>query len=404
MADDSGRPTNPNSRRRFLLTGGAIGVTGLAGCTGTGGSSGSGGSEEAGAGLDSGGDSGGESDGGTGPNDPMLADSFDPTAPAWEEHNYLLSQLIENEYIRGRESDLEAMGSRDVAEVPHGNPVPEPPTDESEFVDPDTLVFVDQPGESGEAQFQENVQPLIDRLEETTGKTVEWQPVDSYAATVEALRSGRAHIGNVSTGTTAFAVNLADVVPFAVGIRADGAFGYRLIAITRDEMDDIQSVADFPEYAVTHTEPASNSGNQAPSALFDQYFDVTAGDDYEVTFSGGHDQSARGIAVGDYDCGPICSTCIEDLIEASDDITADDYKAVWASSPFPPGPVVHRYDLAPDLVENIKAAWLDTDWEGTAYEAETDYANFVEIDYKRHFYDIMVIQRYNGVEYESGNL
>nr|WP_250139275.1 phosphate/phosphite/phosphonate ABC transporter substrate-binding protein [Halosolutus amylolyticus] len=334
----------------------------------------------------------------------MLSDSFDPENPGWEDNNYLLSQVVENDYIRGRRANLESMASRDVDEVPHGNPVTEPPTDESELVDPDPLVFVDQPGEEGEAQFQDNVQDLLDRLEEATGKTVQWEPVDSYAATVEALRSGRAHIGNVSTGTTAFAVNLADVVPFACGVQSDGQFGYRLLAITRSDMDDIQSVEDFPEFDVTHTEPASNSGHQAPSALFDQYFDVTPEEDYEVQFSGGHDQSAIGISAGDYDCGPICSTCIQDLVESRDDIDFEDYKVVWASDPFPPGPMVHRYDLEPDLVADIKSVWLDTDWSGTGYEESTNYAEFVEIDYRSVFYDIMVIQRYNGVEYESGNL
>lgn len=399
------------SRRKFLLLGGATGAAVLAGCVG---GSDDGNGDEAGAGLESNGNGGngnggtgnGDGNGNGGSGDSMLRDDseFDPNDPGWEDNNYRLSAIVENDYIRGRTEDLEAMGEQDVDEVAHGNPIPEPPEDESELVDPEPLVFVDQPGEEGEAQYQDNVQPLLDRLEEATGKTVQWEPVSSYAATVEALRSGRAHIGNVSTGTTAFAVNLADVIPFAAGIQADGQFGYRLLAITRTDMDEIQSVADFPDYNVTHTEPASNSGNQAPSALFDQYFDVTPGEDYEVEFSGGHDQSAIGIAVGDYDCGPICSTCIEDLVNSRDDIDFEDYKVVWGSNPFPPGPIVHRYDLEPGLVEDIKNVWLDTDWEGTGYEESTGYADFVEIEYKRHWNDILVIQRYNEVEYESGNL
>ena len=403
MADDSGRPTNPSSRRRFLLTGGAIGVTGLAGCTGTGGSGESGGSAEAGAGLES------DTDGSNGgSSDPMLTDAseFDPANPTWEEHNYLMTAIAENDYFQGSRTDLENMQNQEVDEIAHGEPPQELPDNESDWVDPDPLIYVDKPGESGQSQYQDTIQPLLDRLEETTGRTVEWQPVDSNAATVEAFRAGRGHLGDISTGTSAFGVNLGGIVPFAVPISPSGQFGYRLLAITRSDEHDIQSVNDFArdDVTVTHSEPASNSGNQAPSALFDQFFDVTAGEDYEREYSGGHDQTARGIAAGDYDAGPICSTCVDDLIQSTEDIDYDDFKVVWASNPFPPGPLVHRYNLHPDIVEGIKEATIGTDWTGTDYAEATGEAEYIPLDYKRVFNDILIIQRYNGVEYESGNL
>ncbi|ESS10231.1 MAG: phosphate/phosphite/phosphonate ABC transporter, periplasmic binding protein [uncultured archaeon A07HR60] len=394
MAEDTGKRVGPRSRRRFIVTGGALGLAGLAGCT-------SSGSDEAGAGLESGSEGSSE-----GPSDPLLTDAseFDPANPNWEENNYLLSAIAENDYFQGSRTDLENMENQDVDEIAHGKPPKELPDDESEWVDPDPLIFVDKPGESGEAQFEETIQPLLDRLEETTGRSVEWQPVDSNAATVEAFRSGRGHLGDISTGTSAFGVNLGGVVPFAAPISPSGQFGYRLLALTRAGMDEIQSVNDLPDHKIAHTEPASNSGNQAPSALFDQFFDVTPGEDYEVEFSGGHDQTGRGIAVGDYDAGPICSTCLDDLVQATDDLNYDDYKVVWASNPFPPGPLVHRYNLHPDIVEGIKKATIGTDWTGTDYAEATGEAEYISMDYKRVFNDILIIQRYNDVEYESGAL
>lgn len=395
MAEDTGKRVGPRSRRRFIVTGGALGLAGLAGCTS------SGGSDEAGAGLESGSEGSSE-----GPSDPLLTDAseFDPANPNWEENNYLLSAIAENDYFQGSRTDLENMENQDVDEIAHGKPPKELPDDESEWVDPDPLIFVDKPGESGEAQFEETIQPLLDRLEETTGRSVEWQPVDSNAATVEAFRSGRGHLGDISTGTSAFGVNLGGVVPFAAPISPSGQFGYRLLALTRAGMDEIQSVNDLPDHKIAHTEPASNSGNQAPSALFDQFFDVTPGEDYEVEFSGGHDQTGRGIAVGDYDAGPICSTCLDDLVQATDELNYDDYKVVWASNPFPPGPLVHRYNLHPDIVEGIKKATIGTDWTGTDYAEATGEAEYIPMDYKRVFNDILIIQRYNDVEYESGAL
>lgn len=400
--DDRGR-TGPSSRRKFILAGGAAAFAGLAGCSGGSGDDGDDG--EAGAGLETSGNDGGDG-GESGSGDPMLSDSFDPSEPDWANNNYLASPLIDETYQRGTQTDLERMNDREVDEVPHGNPVQERPEDESEWLDPDTLVFTESPAEDRTQSYIDALDPLIERLEETTGKDVEFTQVQSYAASVEAMRSERVHIANFATGATPFAVNLAGAVPFAVGMQADGAFGYRLFATTRADNDEVQSVEDFANDGVrmAHAEPSSNSGHQAPSALFDQEFGVTPDEDYEVNFSGGHSQTTRGIANGDYDAGPICSTCMKDTVDADDSLSYDDFKIVWASNPFPPGPVAYRYNLHPDIVEGIEEAWLDTDWAGTSYEEATDYAEFVPIEYRRHWYEIMVIQRYNGVEYESGNL
>jgi phosphonate transport system substrate-binding protein len=338
----------------------------------------------------------------------MLADasSFDPANPAWAENNYLSSALVDADYQRGSTVDLENMRGREVDEVPHGAPVQQTPDDESELLDPDTLVFTESPSEDVQGRFEEDFRAVFDRIEEETGKPVEFSKVNSYAASVEAMRSERAHIANFSTGTTAFAVNLAGAVPFAAGLTPDELFGYRLFATTRADADDITSVEDFARDDVTvgHSEPASNSGHQAPSALFDQYFDVTAEEDYEVNFSGGHGNTTRGIAAGDYDAGPICSTCMVDTVEAQSDLSFDDFKVVWASAPFPNGPVAYRYNLKPEIQAGIERAYLESDFAGTDFQERTGYDQFVPIDYRTVFKDIMIIQRYNGVEYTESAL
>jgi phosphonate transport system substrate-binding protein len=396
MSDDR------TSRRRVFLKGSAAALAaGLAGCAG----GGTGGSSNDASGGSSGGSSSGSGESG---GDPLLADAgeFDPASPGWEEQSFLSTALVDAEYQRGSTVDLENMRGREVEEVPHGQPVQETPSDESELLDPDTLVFTESPSEDVQGRFEEDFQAVFDRIEAETGKPVEFSKVDSYAASVEAMRSERAHIANFSTGTTAFAVNLAGAVPFAAGLTPDELFGYRLFATTRADADGVQSVEDFArdEVTVGHSEPASNSGHQAPSALFDQYFDVTAGEDYEVNFSGGHGNTTRGIAAGDYDAGPICSTCFVDTVEAQSDLSFDDFKVVWASAPFPNGPVAYRYNLTPEIQEGIKRAYLESDFAGTDYQERTGYDTFVPIDYRTVFKDIMIIQRYNDVEYTESAL
>lgn len=399
MVNDRGERTGAQSRRKFLLTGGAVGIAGLAGCSG-GDDDGDG---EAGAGL--GGNDGDGGNGGNGgePGDSMLSDDFDPEDPDWENNNYLGGHIVANDYIRGSQLDLENMANRGREDAVYGSDVREHPDDESEWIDPDPIVYAELPREDSESAYREQLLPMLETLEEETGRPVEFRAIDSYAAVVEGMRSERIHIANYATGNTPFGVNLAGAVPFAVGHESDGQFGYRLLAGTHANSDDIQSVEDFTDVRVAHTEESSNSGNQAPSALFDDLFGVTRGENYEPEFAGGHEQVARGIAYGDFDAGPLCSSCWENTVEAVDDIDYDDFKIVWASDPFPSGPIAYRYNLAPDIIEGMERTFLETDWEGTSF-AEANYGTYVPVDYKNHWHEIMVIQEFNGVEYEQGAL
>ncbi|MEH6561576.1 MAG: PhnD/SsuA/transferrin family substrate-binding protein, partial [Marinobacter sp.] len=96
----------------------------------------------------------------------------------------------------------------------NGDMVADLPTDESKWNDPDTLIFAYTPVEDP-AIYSDIWQPFIDHLSEVTGRDVRFFAVQSNAAQVEAMRSGRLHIAGFSTGPTPFAVNLAGAVPFA---------------------------------------------------------------------------------------------------------------------------------------------------------------------------------------------
>jgi phosphonate transport system substrate-binding protein len=96
-----------------------------------------------------------------------------------------------------------------------GDLVADTPTDASEWLDPSTLVFSYTPVE--DPSVYENVfTEFMAYLSEKTGKKVKWYGAESYAAQVEAMRSGRLHVAGISTGPTCFGVNLAGYVPFAI--------------------------------------------------------------------------------------------------------------------------------------------------------------------------------------------
>src|SRR3546814_13283491 len=69
---------------------------------------------------------------------------------------------------------------------------------------------------------------FIEHMAEVTGKKVAFFPVQSNAAQLEALRSGRLHVAGVTTGANPIAVACAGFVPFAMMAADDGSYGYAM--------------------------------------------------------------------------------------------------------------------------------------------------------------------------------
>jgi phosphonate transport system substrate-binding protein len=76
-----------------------------------------------------------------------------------------------------------------------------PPKDPKQWQNPATLVFSYTPVEDP-AVYENVFEEFMAHLAKVTGKKVRWFPAESYAAQVEALRSGRLHIAGVATGPT----------------------------------------------------------------------------------------------------------------------------------------------------------------------------------------------------------
>ncbi|MAY72956.1 phosphate/phosphite/phosphonate ABC transporter substrate-binding protein [Halomonas litopenaei] len=283
----------------------------------------------------------------------------------------------------------------------NGDLVADPPANQDELVDPDTLIFAYTPVEDP-AIYADIWEPFIDHLREVTGKDVRFFAVQSNSAQVEAMRSGRLHIAGFSTGPTPFAVNLAGAVPFALMGSDDGRFGYTLQVYTQAD-SDIQSLSDLAGKRVAHTSPTSNSGNQAPRALFPEE-GVVPDEDYEVVYSGSHDQSMLGVVAGDYDAAPVASEVVERMA-ARGLYDEDSVRMIFESQPFPTTSYTHAHDLAPDLVERIEEAFFSFDFAGTALGEEFEgVEKFIPITYQDQWEVIRTIQASNGVSYTADNL
>jgi len=278
----------------------------------------------------------------------------------------------------------------------NGDMVADRPADESQWADPDTLIFAYTPVEDP-AIYSDIWQPFIDHLQEVSGRNVRFFAVQSNSAQVEAMRSGRLHIAGFSTGPTPFAVNLAGAVPFALMGSDDGRFGYTLRLYTHVD-SGINDIADLKGKRVAHTSPTSNSGNHAPRALFPE-LGIVPGEDYEVVYSGSHDQSMLGVVARDYDAAPVASEVVERMA-ARGLYDVDDVRILYESAPFPTTSYNYAHNLHPDLVAKIEEAFFSFEFAGTELGEEFEgVEKFVPINYQDNWKVIRAIQAANGVNY-----
>jgi len=280
-----------------------------------------------------------------------------------------------------------------------GDLVADAPTDPAEWVDPDTLIFAYTPVEDP-AVYREAWSDFLVHMEEATGKKVSFFPVQSNAAQIEAMRSGRLHIAGFNTGSNPLAVNCAGFVPFTIMAGLDGSFGYEMEIITYPG-SGIEKVEDIKGRTLAFTSPTSNSGFKAPSALLKAEFDMVADRDFSTTFSGKHDNSILGVANKDYDAASIANSVKARMIKR-DVVKEEDLKVLYKSQTFPTTGYGHVYNLKPELAQKIRDAFFSFEWEGTSLKEEFEKngeGQFIPITYKEHWDVIRKIDRANEVSY-----
>jgi phosphonate transport system substrate-binding protein len=280
-----------------------------------------------------------------------------------------------------------------------GDLIADVPTDQSQLVDPDTLIFAYTPVEDP-AVYAEVWQGFLAHMEEVTGKSVQFFPVQSNAAQLEAMRAGRLHVAGFNTGSNPIAVACAGFRPFAMMASEDGSFGYEMEIITYPD-SGIESVEDIKGKQMAFTAETSNSGFKAPSALLKSEFGMESGTDYEPVFSGSHDTSIIGVANKDYPAAAIANSVKARMIER-DVVGEDQLKVVYTSQTFPTTGYGVVYNLTPELQDKIKEAFFSFPWEGSALAEEfsqSGEAQFVEITFQDDWAVIRQIDEANGVSY-----
>jgi phosphonate transport system substrate-binding protein len=279
--------------------------------------------------------------------------------------------------------------------------VADAPTDAKQLVDPPTLIFAYTPVEDP-AVYAKVWQEFLDHLAKTTGKKVQFFPVQSNAAQIEAMRAGRLHVAGFNTGSNPLAVNCAGFVPFAMMASNKGEFGYEMEIITHPG-SGVEKPEDIKGKKMAFTSETSNSGFKAPSALLKDKFKLESGKDYTPVFSGKHDNSILGVANKDYPAAAIANSVKMRMI-ARGVVKPDALKVVYKSQTFPTTGYGHAYNLKPEVAEKVKQAFFTFKWEGTALLKEFEKSQppaqkFVPITYKQHWQVVREIDQAMGIKY-----
>jgi phosphonate transport system substrate-binding protein len=279
----------------------------------------------------------------------------------------------------------------------NGDMVADAPADAKQLIDPPTLVFAYTPVEDP-AVYARVWDGFVKHMEKVTGKKVVFFPVQSNAAEIEAMRSGRLHVAGFNTGSNPIAVNCAGFVPFAIMGTQNGQFGYEMEIIVPAD-SPIKTPADLKGKKLAFTSPTSNSGYKAPSAILKADFGLEAERDFTPVFSGKHDNSVVGVANKDYDAAAVANEVMKRMFERKV-VDPAKVRTIYKSETFPTTGYGHAHNLDPKLVAKVKDAFFTFPWEGSALKAEFKAEDrFIPITYQKDWSVIRKVDAAMGVKY-----
>lgn len=271
------------------------------------------------------------------------------------------------------------------------------PTDPKRMRDPSTLVWAYTPVEDP-AIYANVFKPFTDHLAQCTGKRIVYYPVQSNAAEIEAMRSGRLHFAGFSTGPTGFAVNMAGAVPFAAKGDEQQVRGYNLLAIVKAS-SPFQTLADLKGKRVAHTSPSSNSGNLAPRVLFPAE-GLRPEDDYKPLMSGGHDKSVLGVLSGDYDLGAVASDVFDRMVDRGT-VKRDDFRVIYRSAVFPTSSFAYAHDLKPELADKLQSCFFSFRFPASMVKEFNGDDRFRPITYRETWAVVRDVAEKSGTPYNK---
>src|SRR5262245_33654552 len=221
--------------------------------------------------------------------------------------------------------------------------------------DPAKLRVALLPDENAATLIQ-NAQPLKQHLEKTLKKDIELVVTTDYSSMIEAMRFGRIEVAYFGPFSYVLAKSRApEIEPFAVGIER-GTPTYNSIVIAQVG-GPVSELADIRGKSFGYGDQASTSSHLIPRALLLKH-GLDGSKDYRPVHLGTHDAVARAVQNGQLPAGALSKAIFETLIERKT-IDGDKVRIIAISEPIPNYPMVMQGNLAPQLKEAIRQAFLE---------------------------------------------
>jgi phosphonate transport system substrate-binding protein len=206
------------------------------------------------------------------------------------------------------------------------------------------------------ATLIQNAQPLKAYLEKTLKKDIELVVTTDYSSMIEAMRFGRIEIAYFGPFSYVLAKSKApNIEPFAVGVEKGTPFYNSVIIASAG--GPVSKVEDIKGKNFGYGDQASTSSHLIPRAFLLKN-GLEGNKDYRVVHLGTHDGVARAVQNEQVHAGALSKAIFENLV-ARKTIDAEKLKVVAVTPPIPNYPMVMQGNLAPQLKEAIRGAFLE---------------------------------------------
>ncbi len=228
---------------------------------------------------------------------------------------------------------------------------------------PDALTFAMVPTEETVAELQ-LYKPVTDRMENLTGKKIQFFMPTSYASVVEGLLSKFVDVAVLGPYSYVIA-NSKDksIEVFATYAKRPGHMqeegpGYRGVLISK-RGSKFTTIDSLKGSTLGLTDPGSTSGNLMPRVAFTKVI----GKDLEkffgkVVYTGSHELSSVAVVEGKVDAAFVATHRFDNVVNKGE-ASLDGVNILWKSDPIPQDPFVYRNTLCENIKAKIRETFLD---------------------------------------------
>ncbi len=221
---------------------------------------------------------------------------------------------------------------------------------------PGTLKVALLPDENVSLLIQRN-KPLADYLEKSLGKRIELVVTTDYSSMIEAMRFGRIDIAYFGPVSYVLAKSRSEIEPFA-GLVVNGRNSYRAVIIG-NVAQGINDIDDIRGKDVAYGDQASTSSHLMPRAELQEQ-GLEAGKDYRAHYTGAHDAVVTAVNNGHAAAGGLGEHIWQYMLD-SGRVDQSRVQVIGYTPYYPQYPWAMQSDLAPELREAIRTAFLNLD-------------------------------------------